>query len=347
MSKFTRFTMVAGGIASVTAVGLALSAAPALAATTATASVLSPGTAKFDAATRQANNLRITAEGQIVTFDDEVPVTAGPGCVSVAGDNTLVTCDLGAPAVALGLIVNVFDRDDVVINESPIGMLANGGAGADLLQGSPTAADAIQGGAGDDEVSSSSGWDSVGGGDSLTGGAGNDKLFGAEGNDLLNAGDGNDTLYGNGGNDTLRGGAGNDELISGFGADLQDGGPGRDGVFYTERSEGVVVDLDNARGDDGEPGEGDSSLNIEDVNATIADDVLTGSDADNTLYGGGGNDSISGLDGDDLLVGGVVLDGFDTLDGGDNRTTAGDTCRLSLEGGTTVNCETVEQTEEG
>lgn len=31
----------------------------------------------------------------------------------------------------------------------------------------------------------------------------------------------------------------------------------------------------------------------------------------------------------------------DALDGGANRTSAGDTCRLSLGGGTTVNCETV------
>jgi Ca2+-binding RTX toxin-like protein len=346
MSKFTRFTMVAGGIASVTAVGLALSAAPAMAATTATVSVLSPGTAKFDAATRQANYLQITAEGRIVTFDDEVPVTAGAGCTSVPGDNTLVTCDLGAPAVALGLIVNVYDRDDTVLNDSPIGMLANGGAGGDLLRGSPTAADTIQGGAGDDSLSSG-GFDSADGGNSLTGGAGNDTLHGSEGNDLLNAGDGNDTVYANGGNDTLRGGAGNDELISGLGADLQDGGPGRDGVFYTERSEGIVVDLDNARGDDGEPGEGDSTFNVEDIYATTADDVLTGNDADNAIYGSGGQDTIAGLGGDDLLEGGLVLDGYDTLDGGDNRTAAGDTCRLSLQGGTTVNCETVEQTEEG
>ncbi len=345
MFKHTRFTMVVVGIASVTAVGLALSAAPALAAATAAATVLSPGTAKFDAAPRQANNLLITAAGRIVTFDDDVPVTAGPGCTAVAGDTTRVTCDLGAPAVGLGLIVNVYDGADLVLNESPIGMLGSGGAGADQLNGSPTAADTLQGGPGDDELGASQSWVSGSGGDTLLGGAGNDKLFGATGNDLLNGAAGDDVLYGDEGNDTLLGTAGNDELIGGQGADLHDGGPGRDTAFYTERGVGVIVDLDNARGDDGEPGEGDSLINIEDVLATIADDTLIGNNADNALWGGAGQDTISGLGGDDLLVGGEGMDGPDTLDGGANRTNAGDTCRLSIDGGTTVNCETVERPE--
>ncbi len=56
-----------------------------------------------------------------------------------------MTCDLGAPAIALGPVVNVRDGADTVVNDSAIGLLPAGGAGADLLIGSDTAADQLHG----------------------------------------------------------------------------------------------------------------------------------------------------------------------------------------------------------
>ncbi|HEX8345639.1 MAG TPA: calcium-binding protein [Actinoplanes sp.] len=334
MLELNRITRVAGGIATVTAAGLAFTALPAQAAATATATVVAPGSVRFDAATGQANYLLITAQGQVVTFDDEAAITAGAGCAPVDGDPTQVTCDLGAPAIALGLVVNVRDRADTVINDTAIGLLGSGGAGDDTVIGSDTAADQLRGEAGADDVQGR------GGDNTVSGGPGADVVSGAAGKDLLDGGPGNDTLYGNEGDDLLRAGDGNDELVGGLGADVHDGGAGRDGAFYTERSTGIVADLDNARGDDGEPGEGDSLLRIEDIAATIADDVLTGNGSDNSLLGSAGQDIISGLGGDDYLVGGQTeFDGPDAMDGGANRTSAGDTCLLSLGGGTTVNCE--------
>jgi Ca2+-binding RTX toxin-like protein len=336
MFEFSRITRVAGGIATATAAGIAFTALPAQAAATATASVTAPGSAGFDAAADEANNLLITAQGQVVTFDDDVAISAGPGCAAVAGDPTQVTCDLGAPAIALGLVVNVRDGADTVINETAIGLLASGGGGDDTLIGSDTAADDLRG---EDDADSVQG---RGGENTVHGGPGADQVAGGPGRDLLDGGAGNDLLYGEDGDDELLAGDGDDELIGGQGADVHNGGAGRDGAFYSERSAGIVADLDNARGDDGERGEGDSLLFIEDITGTSADDVLTGNEDDNSLFGSIGNDIVSGLGGDDYLEGGQSeFDGPDTLDGGANRTDAGDTCRLSLGGGTTVNCETV------
>ncbi|MEV6303365.1 hypothetical protein AB0M02_28405 [Actinoplanes sp. NPDC051861] len=299
MFEFNRITRVAGGIATVTAAGLAFTALPAQAAATATATVVAPGSVRFDAAPGQVNNLSIFAQGLVVTFDDDVAITAGAGCAPVDGDATQVTCDLGGPATASALVVNLRDGADSVGNGTGFALSASGGAG-------------------------------------------NDQLFGGPGADLLDGGAGDDVLYGNDGDDLLLAGGGDDDLIGGLGADVHDGGAGRDEAFYSERSTGIVVDLDNARGDDGEPGEGDSLLRVEDVTGTIADDVLTGNNSDNSLIGSSGQDTIAGLGGDDYLEGGQSeFDGPDALNGGANRTTAGDTCRLSLAGGTTADCETV------
>ncbi|HEX9999344.1 MAG TPA: calcium-binding protein, partial [Actinoplanes sp.] len=281
-------------------------------------------------------HLRITAPGQVVTFDDDVAITAGAGCAALADDATQVTCDLGAPAIALGLVVDVLDGADTVTNDTTIGLLATGGAGDDTIIGSDTAADDLRGEAGADSVQGR------GGDNTVSGGAGADQVWGGTGTDLLDGGAGNDTLYGDNGDDVLQAGAGNDLLIGGQGADVHDGDAGRDEANYTERSHGIVADLDDARGDDGEPGEGDSLLRIENIIATTEADVLTGNNSDNSLIGSSGHDTISGLGGNDYLEGGQSdLDGPDTLDGGANRTAAGDTCRLSTGGGTTVNCETV------
>jgi Ca2+-binding RTX toxin-like protein len=246
-----------------------------------------------------------------------------------------VTCDLGAPAIALGLVVNVRDGADTVINDSTIGLLGAGGAGADLLIGSDTAVDQIRGEGGADEVSGR------GGDDTVSGGAGNDRLFGGPGDDLLDGAAGADFFYGDDGDDLLRGGDGIDDMIGGTGADVHDGGPGRDQASYSERSVGIVADLDDARGDDGVAGEGDSLLRIEDIVGTTENDVLIGNNSDNSLFGSSGGDFIRGLGGNDYLEGGVTeFDGTDSLDGGDDRGNPGDICRYTPNSGSiTVNCE--------
>lgn len=62
----------------------------------------------------------------------------------------------------------------------------------------------------------------------LNGGSGNDHLSSGAGNDILHGGPGNDTLEGGYGNDILTGDAGNDVLTGGAGLDMLIGGAGND-----------------------------------------------------------------------------------------------------------------------
>ena len=191
-------------------------------------------------------------------------------------------------------------------------------------------------GAGDDNVTIAA--DAPGGGTDL--GAGNDRFTGANAADLVRGGDGNDILRGASGNDRLfgdagtdqvageagsdavDGGAGNDQLEfggaamsegAGAGADDIHGGAGFDRLSYLDHTAAVRVSLDDKTGD-GSTGEGDNAHgDIEVLVGTTLDDVLTGSDAAQQLFGNAGADRADGLGGNDILNGGT---GDDELYGG-------------------------------
>lgn len=177
------------------------------------------------------------------------------------------------------------------------------------------------------------------GDDVLTGGATDDELYGGDGLDDLHGGDGNDLVDGGDDADMLDGDAGDDEvhggndvaddlLYGGPGDDVFDecslgGGTGADDIFgedgvdtvdYSLRSNGVIVTLDSGTADDGESGEGDDIVTVENVLGGTGNDSLTGNAGNNFLYGGPGGDDLHGLSGNDLLEGGA---GGDTHDGGD------------------------------
>ncbi|MDH3460099.1 MAG: hypothetical protein OEM00_03820, partial [Burkholderiaceae bacterium] len=105
-------------------------------------------------------------------------------------------------------------------------------------------ADAVSGGALDDNIYGLAGADTLrggGGNDVLDGGIDNDTLIGGVGNDTLIGGAGNDTLDGEGGNDTLDGGVGNDTLQGGIGDNVY--------LFGIGSGQDVVSDfLDNTAG---------------------------------------------------------------------------------------------------
>ena len=187
-------------------------------------------------------------------------------------------------------------------------------------------------------------------GDRVTGNASSNRLDGGAGDDRLAGGAGNDTLVGGTGDDLLDGGAGLDEihLARGF---------GQDQVVDSDRLYRVVFDASIAAGDvslrDGwlsvaggndrvHLGEG-AELRFADgtvvsrteFNAmlrasqssvpTSGADLLTGTQAADTLdaledddfvYGRGGNDSVTGGAGDDRLFGD---DGADAVQGGAGR----------------------------
>ncbi|KAA1419498.1 hypothetical protein F0U44_13800 [Nocardioides humilatus] len=117
----------------------------------------------------------------------------------------------------------------------------------------------------------------------------------------------------------LHGGEGDDTLSGWTGANVLDGGDGVDTVTYADSAGAVTVDLDGVA-DDGEAGEGDAVVDVENIVGGPGDDVLSGDSSANTLLGGSGDDFLIGGDGDDVLDGEA---GANRLDGGPGL----DTCR--------------------
>lgn len=134
-------------------------------------------------------------------------------------------------------------------------------------------------------------------------GAGDDNVQGSSQGDILSGGEGNDTLRGKEGDDALNGGNG---------ADLIDGGAGVDTVFYlgdATKKQGVIVDLSLGKGQ-GADAEGDTLIDVENVQGSAFDDILSGNAGDNVLEGGEGNDILSGGGGYDALRGNEGADTY-------------------------------------
>lgn len=167
--------------------------------------------------------------------------------------------------------------------------------------------------------------------ESVEGGYGNDFLYGTNAANVLYGNDGNDVLYGLGGTDMLFGFAGDDQLQGGDNADLLQGGDDNDAIdggsgsdqiegsagtditIYAGRTAPVNVALDGSA-NDGEAGENDNVFaDVENVHGGAGNDTITGSSADNQLYGYLGDDTISGGDGSDVVRGN---DDNDTVNGG-------------------------------
>ena len=133
-----------------------------------------------------------------------------------------------------------------------------------------------------------------GGPNSLEGNPGADQVSGGEGEDSLGGGTGDDELAGHGAADVLNGGPDADELS---------GGGGADSSSYLGRTGAMSVDLDGAAGDDGEAGEGDTTMaDVENLVGGSGADVLTGNGSDNILDGGLGGDQLNGLGGSDTVI---------------------------------------------
>ncbi|MGH6858820.1 MAG: calcium-binding protein [Phyllobacterium sp.] len=141
--------------------------------------------------------------------------------------------------------------------------------------------------------------------DTVLGNGADNRLNGNEGNDILNGRGGDDDLKGAEGDDILQGGDGDDHLTGGIGIDRFDGGAGTDTVEFDshmDAPEGVTVDLSAETAFGGEAGTGEIISNIENITATIFDDVLTGDGKDNVFEVGGGADRIDTGDGTDTVI---------------------------------------------
>ena len=142
-------------------------------------------------------------------------------------------------------------------------------------------------------------------------------LVGLAGDDTLLGGAGDDSVFGGEGNDNVRSGSGNDVIDGGDGVDTVDysGDPERD---HNVRYSGIVLSLSDDRTFNGifypghtaldGYGNTDTLINVENVVGSNFDDLIGGSEANNTLSGLNGTDYLAGAAGNDSLVGGNGTD---------------------------------------
>jgi Ca2+-binding RTX toxin-like protein len=206
------------------------------------------------------------------------------------------------------VVVDAGDLDDTVsVGDFSLPLRVDGGAGNDqVTTGSDD--DRVDGGAGNDTI------DTGAGADTLIGGDGDDQLIAGIGDDAIEAGAGVDTVDGDLGNDRIDGGVDGDQIDAGPGDDAVSGGSGDDQVSGGDGNDALAGDdgVDRMGGDDGE-------------------DRLDGGAGVDDLDGGGGRDAVVGGDGDDLLQ---STDGGDALEGGaGNDQLEGDDLDNALSGG--------------
>ena len=229
-------------------------------------------------------------------------------------DDTRVDC---TPAAAF--VVNLLGLDDSVNADAvtgPMTLIAHGGAGSDILSGTPN-------------------------NDALYGEDGGDNLYGHAGNDLLDGGAGDNTYDDGAGDDTIVGGPNNDTWHPGPGRDSFSGGAGDNTVDYRDRTAPVTVTVDG-QADDGEAGEGDNvGTQVEEIAGGSGNDRLAAGAFGANISGGAGNDTITGSPEEDRLVGD---EGDDVIDSRDGRYDSidcgpGNDVLYADPGDSAVNCE--------
>ncbi|MFF7706633.1 M10 family metallopeptidase C-terminal domain-containing protein [Pseudomonas sp. NPDC007930] len=226
--------------------------------------------------------------------------------------------------LAFGNVINGTQLGDLQVtsagsqvNNNPAGLIVQGTAAADTLDGGRWS-ELLMGGAGNDQ---------------LAGGGGDDVLVGGAGADALSGGSGNDVFRFDRVSDSYAGG--HSDLISDFDVahdtldaaslgygQLGDGHGGTLRLRYDSLANVTYLESLDA-GSNGQRFQvglsGDyrgsfSDSNLQPlVSGTSHADVLAGSGADETFKAGAGRDSVDGGAGDDRLIGGA---GGDTLTGG-------------------------------
>ncbi|SFE33895.1 calcium-binding protein [Roseivivax sediminis] len=177
--------------------------------------------------------------------------------------------------------------------------------------------------------------------DEIAGDGSDNWLIGEGGDDIIFGRGGNDFLEDGSGDDSLSGGAGDDFFDNRGGADTFDGGTGRDEIL-TDLSDlpfdTFVVDL--VAGTQGRQNSDlgrDTLIGIEDVTVRGTWNVsITGSNADNRLETGAGDDTLIGAGGRDRLQAGAGDDLIDASGGSTESQGHGDYIRPGLGSDTIV-----------
>ena len=219
---------------------------------------------------------------------------------------------------------------------------AAGGVTAILYQSGANVTD--DGDGGSDTVSNFEIFVGSGFGDTIQGTGGNDVIYGGAvstdglgdtddiaGIEIVIGSDYDDAIlgdlidnsfYGRGGNDSLIGATGDDYFVGGTGNDFIRGSGGVDTVDYSSSTAGININLSSGAVSTDGLGGTDDVAGIEIVIGSDHNDVITGDNLENTLWGRLGNDTLQGSTANDLLYGEEGDDtlygggGLDTLDGG-------------------------------
>ena len=163
------------------------------------------------------------------------------------------------------------------------------GAGNDVIEVAPnvTVNIVVEGGDGDDSITTGAGDDRIDGGrgnDTIFSGAGRDDIFGNRGNDVITGGDGVNIIHGGDGDDDITAGSGTnfieggagDDLVRGGGAsDILSGGVGNDRILVGDGASRVYA----GAGDDAIENAGDKAV----VYAEVGDLVSAATNAKPTV----------------------------------------------------------------
>lgn len=278
-----------------------------------------------------------TGDDELSGGDGDDVITGGEGSDTILGgdgDDLITSSDPGNDLRVDKGYPGLFSGEEGTPAAENERDFVDGGAGNDTISTGDDR-DTIIGGTGDDVIDG--GIDD----DEITGDDGDDRIVGGEGNDVIDGGDGNDTIY-----------AGNDPVLgldilnieddgsnaNGFGPDLRPDN-GRDTVFGGEGNDLIFGaddddELFGEEGNDSIDGEIDDDL----IDGGTGNDSLRGGQGDDTVMGGDGQDTIDGGIGNDELSGGADEDLFinvnagDVVDGGADVTTGVDFDVLDLTG---------------
>ena len=236
---------------------------------------------------------RLLQRRRLIVNDSGAPIPAG----NVTGCTPQNASTVSCPGDARFLLVDADGGNDVVTIDSSVPAFLEtrieGGSGADVLRGGD-GGDIIE--AGDDSDP-----------DRLEGGPGDDALIGARTDTPVPYSSGKNEFIGGPGLDVMVGGDPCD-------GDVFDGGPGTDDANFFRFSPGVTAEIGgpvSRAGGSCSPGRIDSS--VEEIEGSLGDDKLIGSNqadiliaknGDDTLLGRGGDDSLDGGKGNDRIVGG-------------------------------------------
>lgn len=121
--------------------------------------------------------------------------------------------------------------------------------------------------------------------ENITGSNYDDTLTGNSEANSLNGGAGSDTIYGLDGDDFIDGGAG-DDILS--------GGLGNDTLAYVSATSAITIDLSLTTSQKAGGSGIDTISGFEDIGGSNYADTITGSSADNWIYGRGGADTLTG-----------------------------------------------------